>query len=128
MYQQITLVGNVGKDAELRYTSAGVAVASFSMAVSKTIGSGEERREITTWFKVTAWRQLAEIVGEYVKKGGKVLIVGEIAASAYIDKSGKAQATLDVTADTLKLLGGGTREPAPAPGEPPPVDTNDIPF
>lgn len=128
MYQQITLVGNVGKDAELRYTSAGVAVASFSMAVSKTIGGGEERREITTWFKVTAWRQLAEIVGEYVKKGGRVLIVGEIAASAYIDKSGKAQATLEVTADTLKLLGGGTREPAPAPGEAPPVDTNDIPF
>jgi single-strand DNA-binding protein len=104
MYQQITIVGNVGRDATLKYTSSGVAVADFSVAVSKVTGSGEARQEKTTWFRVTCWRNLGEIAGQYVKKGAKILVVGEIAASSYVDKAGVTQVNLELTADNFKLL------------------------
>lgn len=104
MYQQLTIVGNVGRDATLKYTSAGVAVCDFSVAVSKVTGSGENKQEKTTWFRVTCWRSLAEIAGEYVKKGAKILCVGEVSASAFVDKSGVQQVSLELNADTFKLL------------------------
>lgn len=104
MYQQITIVGNVGRDATLKYTSSGIAVADFSVAVSKVTGSGESRQEKTTWFRVTCWRNLGEIAGQYVKKGAKILVVGEVAASSYVDKAGVTQVSLELTADNFKLL------------------------
>jgi single-strand DNA-binding protein len=118
MYQQITIVGNVGRDPELRFTPQGVAVCDFSVAVNRRFGgqNGAEPREETTWFKVTCWRNLAETVSKYVRKGKQILVVGEIAASAYTDKSGQPAASLELTAQTVKFLGsrddsdGGERE------------------
>ena len=151
MYQQITIIGNVGRDPEMRYTQGGVAVCDFSVAVNKnyTTSVGEQRDE-TTWFRVTCWRQLAETMGKYLTKGKQIMVVGEVSASAYTDKAGQPAATLEITANTVKFLGsrqegddaggnsGGGRSNnrdddfAPRPrsggGNNSPSNTDDIPF
>lgn len=107
MYQQITLVGNLGSDPDLRFTPQGVAVCDFRVAVNKqwTTPGGEKSKE-TVWFRVTCWRGLAENVAKFMKKGRQVMIVGEINVSAYLDKEGKPAATLELTAQQVKFLGG----------------------
>lgn len=149
MYQQITIIGNVGRDPEMRYTQGGVAVCDFSVAVNKKYTtSGGEQRDETTWFRVTCWRQLAETMGKYLTKGKQIMVVGEVSASAYTDKAGQPAATLEITANTVKFLGsrqegddaggGGGRSNnrdddfAPRPrsggGNNSPSNTDDIPF
>ncbi len=103
-YQNLTIVGNVGRDAELKYTQGGIAVLKFSVGVNKTIGKGEDKRQTTTWFNVTVWRERAEVLAEYIKKGMQVLVTGEIGLSPYIGKDGKPNASLELTADDVKLL------------------------
>ena len=104
-YQQITIVGNVGRDAEIKYLRDGTAVTDFSVAVSKVSGRGEQRKESTTWFKVTIWREQAETAAQYVKKGTRILLTGEVGASAWIDKkTGEAHASLELTANVFRLL------------------------
>ena len=104
-YQMITIVGNVGKDAELRYLSDGTAVTDFTVAVSKITGRGETRKEKTTWFKVTIWRDRAETAAQLIRKGAKILIAGEVDASAYTDKTtNQPRASLEITANTFQLL------------------------
>src|SRR5215213_5040417 len=127
MFQQITLVGNLGRDPEMRYTPSGVPVASFSVATSRKFqGADGQWQEKTVWFRVTAWRKTAETVSQYLTKGSKVLIIGELEEPrTWVDKDGNTQASLDVTAQTIRFLsargenaggGGGdfTREPQPA--------------
>ncbi len=120
-YQLVTIVGNVGRDAEVRYTPQGIAVADFSVAVSKVTGRGEDKKEKTTWFKVSVWREQAEVAGNYVKKGMKILVTGEVEARAYMDKNNQPQASLELTAREFKFLSsrgemeGGGAEPSYAP-------------
>ncbi len=149
MFQQITLVGNLGRDPEMRYTPSGVPVTSFSVAVNKRYqGQDGQWQDKTIWFRVTAWRKLAETASQYLTKGSKVLVVGELEEPRiWTDRDGQAQASLDVTAQTIRFLssrgdtaGGGSdyqREPAPAParGNSTPANTpasdlsdEDIPF
>ncbi|NWF69663.1 MAG: single-stranded DNA-binding protein [Chloroflexi bacterium] len=104
-YQQMIIVGNVGRDVTLRYTQSGVAVADFSVAVTRRFGSGEQRTEKTLWVRVTCWRNLAEIANQYVKKGTQIMVVGTVEVSAYLDKAGQPAATLELTADNFQLLG-----------------------
>ena len=79
MYQQMTIVGNLGSDPEMRYTATGVPVTSFSVAVSRSWTNQQgERQEKTTWFRVSAWEKLAELCSQYLTKGRQVLVVGEI--------------------------------------------------
>ncbi len=103
-YQNTTIVGNVGRDAELKYTPQGIAVLKFSVAVNKTIKVGNEKRQTTTWFNVTLWRDRAETLSEYIKSGMQVLVTGEVGISPYIDKAGKPAASLELTANDVKLL------------------------
>ncbi len=104
-YQLITIVGNVGKDAEIRYLRDGIAVCDFTVAVNKVTGRGDNRVEKTTWFKVTLWRERAETASNLVKKGTKILVTGEIDASAYIDKkTNEPRASLEITASEFRLL------------------------
>lgn len=106
-WQQTIIVGNVGGDPELRYLQSGQAVASFSVAVTRkwTDKQTDERKEETTWFRVTCWRNLAEIANQYVHKGTQIMVVGTVKASAYTDKSGQPASSLELTADNLQLLG-----------------------
>jgi single-strand DNA-binding protein len=108
MYQQIIIVGNVGRDPELRYTQGGVAVCDFSVAVNKRVrdeNAPNGRRDETTWFRVTAWRQSAEFAKQYVHKGRQLMVIGEVKVSAYTDKAGQPAATLEITANDIRLLG-----------------------
>lgn len=127
-WSQTIIVGNVGRDVNLRYTQGGIPVADFSVAVTRKFGSGDDRQEKTTWYKVTCWRQLAEIASQYVKKGMQVMVVGTVDVSAYLNKEGAAAASLELTADTLQMLGG--RGEAEAAGERglPQANGGDIPF
>jgi single-strand DNA-binding protein len=92
MYQQLTLIGNLGRDPEMRYTPTGVPVTNFSIAVSRSwVGQDGRRQEKTLWFRVTAWRKLAETASQYLTKGSKVLVVGELEApTTYTDRDGQS--------------------------------------
>lgn len=108
MYQQVIIVGNVGRDPEMRYTSTGIAVCDFSVAVNRRVkdeSAPNGRRDETTWFRVTAWRTLAELCSQYIRKGRQIMIIGEVKASAYLDKSGQPAATLELTANDVRFIG-----------------------
>ena len=134
MFEQLTIVGNLGRDPELRYTSGGAPVTTFPVAVNRkwTNQDGTPGEE-TTWFRVTAWRKLAETCSQYLSKGRQVLAVGRVTASAYMGQDGKPHASLEVTADSVRFLGGGRSE-AGAPGDNgasthiDPMEEEDIPF
>jgi len=122
-YQYAVIVGNVGNEPTLRYTQQGVAVCDFSVAVTRRWKQENEQREETTWFRVSAWRGLAETVNQYVKKGMQIMVAGRITASAYIGKDGEARASLDLTAQDIQFLGGrsdagdGQHRATNAPGD-----------
>jgi single-strand DNA-binding protein len=135
MYQQITIVGNVGRDAEMRYTPQGIAVCDFSVATNRTTGKGEARKQTTTWFKVTVWRERAEVAGQWIKKGMKIMVIGEIKASAYMAKDGTPQAVLELTAHDFKFLSRTDNSGEPGddhrvdvPEEAPAAAGDEIPF
>jgi len=127
MYQEITIVGNVGREPRYRTLQSGQAVADFTVAVNKRRKNANgDQVEQTTWFDVTCWGKLAEIVDQYVTKGRQVLVVGEVAAEAWTDKNGEARASLKLTANVVKFLGGRGDEVAQSAGR---VDElPEIPF
>jgi single-strand DNA-binding protein len=103
-----TIIGHAGKDAEVRYTSSGKPVASFSVATSdswKDKNSGQ-MQERTDWHNVVAWDRLAEICGEYVKKGKRVYIEGRIQNRSYDDKEGNKKYISEIVASDMILLDG----------------------
>lgn len=106
MLQQITLVGNLGSDPELRFAPGNVAVCNFTLAVHKHRQTGEgERQEKTLWFRITTWGKQAELVNQYLTKGRMAMVVGEVdEARPYRSKSGDPAATLEVTAHTVQFL------------------------
>jgi len=102
---KVILIGNLGQDPELRYTSSGVAVASFSMATSESWKDQDGNvQEKTQWHKLVAWRKLAEIVGEYLKKGSKVYIEGRIQYRSYDDKNGVKRDITEIVVDQMLML------------------------
>ena len=113
-FEQLILIGNLGNDPELRYTSSGVPVCTFSVAVNRrwTNQDGTPGEE-TKWFRATAWRKLAETCNQYLAKGRQVMVVGRVAASGYVGQDGKPRASLEVTADSVRFLGGGRDTAAP---------------
>ncbi|HRE47444.1 MAG TPA: single-stranded DNA-binding protein [Aggregatilineales bacterium] len=105
MWQQLIIVGNVGRDPKFDYSGQGLAYCKFSVAVSKRTGKGEERKEETTWFSVTIFGNQAELASQLIKKGRKVMLVGEISASTYISKqTNQPVASLDMIAREFRLL------------------------
>ena len=105
---KVILVGNVGRDAEIRYLPSGAAVANVTLATSsrrKDRNSGE-MVEDTQWHRVQFFDRLAEIAGEYVKKGRPIYIEGRLKYGKYTDQSGVERNTVDIIATELQLLGG----------------------
>ncbi|CAB4159263.1 Ssb Single-stranded DNA-binding protein [uncultured Caudovirales phage] len=102
------IVGNVGNDPEVRYTSNGAAIANFSIATSRTWKdkTSGERQEETEWHRVVAFDRTAEIVGQYVAKGGKVYVEGRLKTRRWEDKEGITRYTTEIMVDNLVLLGG----------------------
>lgn len=138
MYHQITAVGNVGGDAEMRYTPQGVAVASFTVATNRSYKSGDEKVEETTWFRVTCWGKMAETANSYVRKGMKILIAGRLETDAatggprvWVDKQGNSRASFEITAETMRFLSWANDEAPTGPASkraPEGVDEDYIPF
>jgi single-strand DNA-binding protein len=102
---KVLLIGHLGKDPELRYTKGGDAVASFSVATNESWKDAEgNTQERTDWHNIVAWRKLAEICAEYVKKGSKVYIEGKIQTRSYDDKDGVKKYVTEITANDLIML------------------------
>lgn len=107
-FAQTIIIGNVGRDPEMRYLQNGTAVCSFSVAVSRRWNdkNSGEQREKTVWYRVSAWRGLAETANNYVKKGMQIMVTGELEpARAYLDNAGQPAATLELTAANFQFLG-----------------------
>ncbi len=101
---KVQIIGNLGRDPEMRYTPQGKAVTSFPVAVNRKWSGGEE----TIWFRVSAWERLAEICNQYLAKGKQVYIEGRIKEpDVYTDRNGVTRASLEITATEMVMLGGG---------------------
>jgi single-strand DNA-binding protein len=103
---KVILVGNLGKDPELRYTPSGVAVATFSIATSERFkGKDGQQQERTEWHNIVVWRQLAEICGKYLHKGKQVYIEGKLQTRSYDDRDGNKRYVTEIVADQMQMLG-----------------------
>ncbi|MCW9049158.1 MAG: single-stranded DNA-binding protein [Deltaproteobacteria bacterium] len=103
---KVILVGNLGKDPELRYTPSGTAVATFSIATTERYKDREgNRQEKTEWHNIVAWRQLAEICGKYLHKGKQVYIEGKIQTRSYDDRDGNKRYITEIVVDQMQMLG-----------------------
>ncbi len=101
------LVGNLGKDPEVRHLEGGVAVARFPIATSETFkDKNGEKQERTEWHNIVVWRGLAEVAEKYLKKGQSVYIEGKIRTNNYQDKEGIQRYSTEIVADNLTMLGG----------------------
>ena len=141
---KVILVGNLGKDPEVRYTQTGSAVANFSIATSEQWNDRDgKKQERTEWHNIVVWGKQAEHCGQYLSKGRQVYIEGSIRTRSYDDKSGNKRYITEIVAQRIQFLGGGggTRLPQPGMdasgvddmamggmgGGQPPID-DDIPF
>jgi single-strand DNA-binding protein len=105
MLNKIMLIGNLGKDPDMSYTEAGVAITKFSLAVNRRYKSQSgERKEETTWFNIVAFNQLAELMNTYLHKGSKVYIEGRMNSRKYTDKEGVERTAWEVTASEMQML------------------------
>lgn len=141
MYQKIIIVGNLGRDPEMRYTPDGTPVTTLSVATNrKWTGSDGTPGEETTWFRVTAWRRQAEVAAQYLSKGRQVLIEGRLKPDpqtggprVWTRQDGTVGASYEVTANTIRFLGqrGEADVPsttaAPAESDAPPPES-EMPF
>jgi single-strand DNA-binding protein len=132
-WQQTTIIGNVGRDAEMKYLQNGTAVTNFSVATTEgwTDKSTNERKEKTIWFRCAVWGKSAENAHKLIKKGEQVLIVGTVEARAYTGKNGEPMASLEIRVDTWRLLGSKPVRPDNVhdmPTQAPPPQADDIPF
>jgi single-strand DNA-binding protein len=141
MYHKIIIAGNLGRDPEMRYTPDGTPVTNFSVATNRRWSSPDgTQNEETVWFRVTAWRQLAETCNQYLTKGQGVLVEGRMNADRdtggpriWTGNDGQARASYEVTALTVRFLGGrgeGAADSSVSSEEPPPPDIgeDEIPF
>lgn len=135
----ITIVGYLGRDPELRYTPTGIPVCDFSVATTekRKDGSGEYK-DITTWFRCTAWQKMAERANEYLQKGSPVFIVGPMILREWQDREGTMRTSAEVTVREMKFLGkkgdndsGDTRRSSRSESQPKKtgdINEDDIPF
>jgi len=117
-FNKVILVGNLGRDPELRYTPQGTPVCSFSMATNeRRKDKNGEMQDQTTWFKVTLWNRQAETAAQYLQKGRPVYIEGRLRVEEYTDRDGKQRHSLEVNATDMQFIGGGRNEGGEAPME-----------
>jgi single-strand DNA-binding protein len=141
---KVILIGNLGRDPELRYTASGQPVANFTLATTETWNKrdGSGREEKTEWHRIVAWGRTGELCAQYLAKGRTVYVEGRLQTREWEDREGKKQRTTEVVAQTVQFLGGkpgagasggaaaagapAGASPDPGLAEPPPDD--DIPF
>ena len=129
------IIGNLGRDPEMRYTQGGQAVTNFSVATSRRwTGPDGEQREDTEWHRIVAWGKLAEICNEYLSKGRSVYIEGRIQTRQYEDREGVTRYTTEIVALEMQMLGSRTQSDGGGGGGGgddlggEPIDVDDMPF
>ena len=128
---KVMVIGNVGRDPEMRYTASGVATATFSVAASRRwTGNDGEAHEDTEWFRVVAWDKLAERCSEMVTKGRKVYVEGRLQTRQWVDRENQKRYTTEVVAHTVLMLDSRPVAPSGPEGGFPEdgVEPDDIPF
>jgi single-strand DNA-binding protein len=138
-FSKIIIVGNVGRDPELKMTPNGRPVCEFSVAVNRVSGRGDDRQEQTDWYRVSCWSALAERAQQMITKGRLVLVDGRFTPRSYTDREGKERFSLEISANDFQVLDsrrdreggmGGAAEPAAAQRGPDDktFDPDEIPF
>ncbi len=113
-FNKIIVVGNLGRDPELRYTPQGTPVCNFTVATNeKRKDRNGEMQDITTWFRVTLWGRQAETASQFLTKGRPVYVEGRLRVEEWQDRDGKQRYTLEVHATDLQFIGGRTEEGQP---------------
>lgn len=135
---KVILIGNLGRDPEVRYTTSGKPFASFSIATTEQwTGKEGEKGERTEWHRVVAWGRLGEICGEYLRKGSQVYVEGRLQTRSWEDRDGNKRYTTEVNAQAMQMLGpagrGSKAEPSEssppfAVDEPANIRDDEIPF
>jgi single-strand DNA-binding protein len=136
MVNKVILIGNLGKDPEVRYSQAGAAIASFNVATTETWKKQDgTKEELTEWHRIVAFGRLGEICGEYLSKGSRVYIEGRLQTRKWDDKDGNTRYTTEIVAREMKMLSprgssgdssqGQYNEPPPFPEQ---VMGEDVPF
>jgi single-strand DNA-binding protein len=133
---KVILVGNLGRDPEIRYTQGGTPVANFTMATTERWSDPSgEKREKTEWHRIVVWGKQAEIASEYLRKGRQVYIEGSLQTREWTDREGNKRTTTEIRAQRLQLLGrpdDRQAQPASQPdeevAEPASYGEDDIPF
>ncbi|MEA3349730.1 MAG: single-stranded DNA-binding protein [Chloroflexota bacterium] len=137
MYQKITIIGNLGGDPEMRYTPSGQAVTNFSVASNRRYSTSDGQKvDETTWFRISAWRRLAEVCNQYLKKGRLVLIEGRLnpdkqtgGPRIWTGNDGQPRASFEITARTVKFLSSQAGGDDYQSNQPPQQEAeDDIPF
>lgn len=135
-YQKLILIGNLGGDPEMRYTSTGQAVTNFSMAVNNNyVDSDGVAHETTTWFRISVWGRQAETCNQYLSKGRQVLVEGKLTIDKetggpriWTDQNGKARASFEVSAFDVRFLSSGNSNGNGRSAEEAPIEIDEIPF
>jgi single-strand DNA-binding protein len=150
---KVMLIGNVGKDPEVRHLDSGVATTTITLATSETYTDKTSGQRVTNteWHNVVLWRQLAELAEKYIRKGSQIFVEGKIRTRSWDDRDGQKRYTTEVVADNVRLLGrredsnagcgapqqqyasapaaGGYSQPAPAADvAEQPAESDDLPF
>ena len=127
MLNQVQLIGRLGRDPEVRYMPNGEAVCNFSIATSESWKDANgQKQERTEWHNITLYRRLAEVAGQYLKKGALVFVQGKIQSRKYVDKNGIERTAYEIICDSMKMLGdtsGRAQQQTPPPAQnqtPPP--------
>jgi single-strand DNA-binding protein len=105
MSTQVTILGNTGRDVELRYTPQGTAVANFSVASNTVRNTPEGNKKMTVWYRITAWGKQAETLAKYLTKGSLILIRGKLNLSAWKTREGEPRVNADVTLQDFEFAG-----------------------
>lgn len=129
---KVILIGNLGRDPELRYTKSGQAVANFSLATNERWKDKDgQSQERTEWHRIVTWGKTAELCAQYLAKGRTTYLEGRLQTREYEDKDGIKRYTTEVVAQNVTFLGGGRGEGSnapPADDAPPAPPSDDIPF
>lgn len=126
---QVSLLGNLGADPELRYTGKGTPVANFRVATNENYTDAEGvRHERTEWHRVVVWGKLAESCGKYLEKGRQVALQGSLRTRAWDDKEGQKRYTTEIVANNVTFLGGRDQPKGAPQAEVDPSVSEDIPF
>ena len=122
---KVMILGNLGRDPEVRNTQSGRTVANFSVATTDSWGTGEDRQERTEWHQVVVWGKSAEACGQYLTKGRQVLVEGRLQTRRYEDKDGVTRYATEIVAQQVQFMGGKNGNGSGGgQGE----DPDDVPF